>query len=76
MIGLLAYLALVVVIPALLLGHQGQDFPLARACRCALAWRPQGRSRVSRVLRGAPEPAHARTAVSVPSWARTDEEAA
>jgi len=33
--GLVAYLALVVVVPALLLGHQGQDWPLKVAWRGA-----------------------------------------
>lgn len=37
MIGLVAYLALVVTLPALLLGHQGEDFPPLRWWRWARA---------------------------------------
>lgn len=33
MTGVVAYLALVIVVPALLLGHQGQDWPLRGAWR-------------------------------------------
>ena len=33
MTGVLAYLALVIAIPALLCGHCGEDWPLTGACR-------------------------------------------
>lgn len=85
--GVVAYLALIVAIPALLLGHQGQDWPLTplwrtlrtrmpRAGRCVPAGAPQGLVRLPRDLQGAPESAGARTASPAPAWARTDEEAA
>jgi hypothetical protein len=84
--GVLAYLALVVVVPALLLGHQGQDFPPWRWWRplralwprravCAPAGAPQGVFGDSRDAEEAPEPAEGRTApraTRAPSWARTD----
>ena len=65
MTDVLAYLALVVTIPAMLLGHQGQDWPLAgawrwvrarmpRAGRCTPAGAPWGVLRLPRGLRGAP----------------------
>lgn len=72
MTGLFAYLVLVVVIPALLLGHQGQDFPLRRAC----AWL-YGRLPASGASQAVPEgrepqrPSRARTARPVPSWAHS-----
>lgn len=82
MTDVLAYLTLVVVIPAILLGHHGQDFPplawrrtirarQARARGCAPVSRPQSPSRLPRDLRGAPEPAQSRTRRPVPSWAHT-----
>lgn len=87
MIGVVAYLALIVAIPALLLGHQGQDWPLSwvwRTLRAALAPSrghtcPCGASEGSD---GTPEPQRiprapqGRPESSRPSWARTDEEAA
>lgn len=79
MTGLAAYLTLVVVVPALLLGHQGQDWPLAglrralqarrpREARCTPAGAPQTPSRLPRGLRDAPSAPQRR---SRPSWATT-----
>lgn len=79
MIGLVAYLALVVTLPALMLGHQGEAFPplrwwrwararKARARGCAPVSRPQSPSCGSRVT-GAPP--RASQAPSRPSWANT-----
>lgn len=90
MTAVAAYVVLVVVLPALLLGHQGQDWPLAgvwRAVRARWARRdlqapacgPQSPSRLPRSLRSAPEPAQSRSARPAPSWANTqpiNEEAA
>ncbi|MFG2269106.1 hypothetical protein ACGFNY_04950 [Streptomyces chartreusis] len=80
---MVAYLALVVVLPALLLGHQGQDFPplkwwravrarQAREARCTPVSRPQCPLRLPLGLRGAPEPAQSRSRRPVPSWAHTE----
>jgi hypothetical protein len=84
--GVFAYLVLVVVVPALLLGHQGQDFPPLRwwrALRSRMprrgAWRgrgaPHSPSGVSRDLEPAPEPPQSRTEPRVPTWAQPDKEA-
>lgn len=80
MIGLVAYLALVVTLPALLLGHQGEDFPPWRWWRWARAtqarrgaWQglgaPQGPFRDSRAAGTPAGPPERRTATRVPSWA-------
>ncbi|WP_328436948.1 hypothetical protein OHA71_06590 [Streptomyces sp. NBC_00444] len=66
----LAFIALVVAVAAPLCGHQGQPFPLARAARCALAWRPQKRSRDSRATTGAERPADGRMRAR-PTWAHS-----
>jgi hypothetical protein len=58
--GVLAYLALTVTIPALLLGHQGQDFPPLRWWRTR---HPQPAAE--------PQPPAARPR-PVPSWAHTE----
>lgn len=90
MTSVAAYLTLVVVLPALLLGHQGQDWPLAGVRRAVRARRPrearytpvcgpQSPLRLPRSVRGSPEPAQSRTARPAPSWANTqpiNEEAA
>lgn len=80
MTGLVAYLALVVVVPALLLGHQGQDWPLKlrrphkarqpREAACAPLCGPQSPARLPGSLRGAPE-ASQRRPRPTPSWAHT-----
>lgn len=78
MIGFVAYLALTVAIPALLLGHQGQDFPpcrwrrtlaarKARARGCVPAGAPQTPSRDSRITGASERAAEARTRPR-PAW--------
>lgn len=80
MIGLAAYLALVVTLPALVLGHQGEVFPPLRWWRWARArqarrgaWRgsgaPQGPFCDSRAAETPAGPPERRTAPRVPSWA-------
>jgi len=60
MIGVLAYLALVIVIPALLCGHVGEDFP-------PLSWWRARRARAAETPQPpAPGPR------PVPSWAHTE----
>ncbi|HEY9353650.1 MAG TPA: hypothetical protein VIP28_10380 [Nocardioides sp.] len=82
MIAVLAFVALTVTIPALLLGHQGQDWPLRgpwRWLRARMPRRgpqapvcgPQSPSRLPRGLRDAPEPAQSRSRRPAPSWAHT-----
>lgn len=83
MMGVAAFVALVFTIPALLLGHQGQDWPLRgvwrwlrmpRAARCAPAGAPRGVSRLPGGIPGAPGAADghtARPAHPAPSWAHT-----
>jgi hypothetical protein len=61
-IGVLAYLALVIVIPALLCGHVGEDFP-------PLNW---WRALTGRAATAAPELLPARRPRPVPSWAHTE----
>jgi hypothetical protein len=81
--GVVAYLALVVAIPALILGHQGQDFPPFRWLRAARVRRgihapvsrPQGPVRLPRHLRTAPEPSQPPSRPA-PHWAHTDTEEA
>jgi hypothetical protein len=86
-IGVLAYLALVVVVPALLLGHQGQDFPPWRWWRplravwprravCAPTGGPHSPTGDSRDHPEPPRPAQRRTGRPAPTWARTDKDAA
>lgn len=63
MTGVLAYLALVVTLPALLLGHQGQDFPLP--LRGVWRWlyaplRPEVPGSGARLLRTSGRPAESR----------------
>ena len=87
MIGVAAYLALVFAIPALMLGHQGEDFPPFRWLRAARARRgsqtpasrPDSPVRLPRHLRDAPEPPQSRTGPHsrpAPRWAHTDTEEA
>lgn len=84
--GVLAYLALVVVVPALLLGHQGQDFPpwrrlrtlrpsLPRRAVCVPAGGPHSPSSDSRDHPEPPRPAQRRTSHPAPTWARTEDAA-
>lgn len=87
MTAVVAYLLLVVVVPAWLLGHQAQDFPPLQWWRTLKAWqareaactpvsRPHSPSRPPLSVRGAPEAPQRR---SRPSWAHTqpiNEEAA
>lgn len=87
---LAAYMALTVTLPALLLGHQGQDFPLrgvwraaraliARRVPSACAWRAVGRAVAlasGETPLAPPVPIPALPARAVPTWARTDKEAA
>lgn len=61
MIGLIAYLALIIVIPALALGHHGEDFPPFRWWRTLRARRT-----------AAPQPTAVRARRPVPSWAHTE----
>jgi hypothetical protein len=79
--GVVAYLVLVVTLPALLLGHQGQDFPpllwwrtlkarRAREARCAPAGALHSPSRLPDSLRGAPR-ASQKPSRPAPSWAHT-----
>lgn len=83
MIGVVAYLAIVIAIPALMLGHQGEDFPpwwwlraaRARARSQTPVSRPESPPRVSRIPRSAPEASQAPSR-PVPSWADTSKEAA
>ena len=83
MTDVLAYLALVVTIPAMLLGHQGQDWPLAgawrwvrarmpRAGRCAPAGGLWGALRLPRGLRGAPEVSGGRVRLRPPRLSRPE----
>lgn len=82
MTAVAAYVVLVVVIPTLGLGHQGQHWPLAgvwravrarraRAGRCTPARAPQSPFRLPRSLRDVPSPAQSRTVRPEPSWAHT-----
>lgn len=64
MTGLVAYYALVIVIPALVLGHQGQDFPPLHWWRA----RQDRRDKQPAVV----PPAPARRPRPVPSWAHTE----
>lgn len=82
MTGVLAYLALVIAIPALLCGHCGEDWPLTGACRWA--WKTArralyGRRRPEQASR-APDSTESPQRRSRPSWAHeqptTYEEAA
>lgn len=80
-----AYMALTVTLPALLLGHQGQDFPLRGAWRAtralisrrapsACAWRALGRAVAlapGETVTARPVPAPALSARRAPSWANT-----
>lgn len=81
-----AYMALTVTLPALLLGHQGQHWPLRGAWRAARALvarrapsacdrRALGRARAlasGEKLPAPPVPVSALPARAVPTWARTD----
>ena len=85
-----AYMALTVTLPALLLGHQGQHFPLRgvwRASRALIARRAPsacdrralGRAAALasvQTLTHPPAPAEAVPARAVPTWARPDTEEA
>jgi hypothetical protein len=81
--GVVAYVALVFVLPALALGHHMEDFPpllwwrWVRAARgrggcCAPAGALQGAFRLPGDLRAAPEPAETLSGRPGPSWARAD----
>ena len=83
MTGVVAYVALVFVLPALVLGHHMEDFPpllwwrWVQAARgregcCTAAGALQGMFRLPRDLRAAPEPSGGRTEPRAPSWAHTD----
>lgn len=80
--GVVAYLALVIAIPALACGHQGQDWPpvaawrtvrarKARGGRQAPTGAPQGVLRLPRDPRGAPSASQTPSRPG-PSWARKD----
>lgn len=78
MIGLVAYLVLVVTLPALVLGHQGEDFPPLRWWRWARQARrgarrgqgaPRSPFRDSRAAGAPAGPPGGRTGARVPSWA-------
>lgn len=85
-----AYMALTITLPALLLGHQGQHWPLRgvwRAARALMARRAPsacdrralGRAVAlasSEKLHGPPGALHANPPRTTPTWARTDKEAA
>ena len=84
MTAVAAYVVLVVVLPALLLGHQGQHWPLAgawwavrarqpREARCTPAGAPQTPAPVIRATEAATDALRPRTAPRrpVPSWAHT-----
>ena len=64
MTGVLAYLALTVTLPAMLLGHQGQDWPLAGAWR----WL-RGSLAASRAARALGEQPERYRPPQRPSWA-------
>lgn len=85
-----AYMALTVTLPALLLGHQGQHFPLRGAWRTAralisrrapsaCAMGASGRAVAlasGETVTEAPVPVLAPPVRPAPAWARTDKEAA
>lgn len=87
MIGMVAYLAVVVAIPAMMLGHQGQPFPPRRWLRAARARRgsqapaeaPETAPCVSSAAVTPLRPPQRRTEPRTrpaPHWAHTDTEEA
>lgn len=85
-----AYMALTVTIPALLLGHQGQHWPLrgawragralmARRAPSACVWRALGRAVALASVEtpiAPPGALHTNPPRATPTWARTDTEEA